>query len=382
MSNELEVLKHQPLELTFLGENAICKYTEKGILKGMTVDVKLLLSKNHIYAQKMGGGQNSAVSYKITSEGYEHINKFANLQEVHESTMNIDGKEYPNPYISLDEFGKKDKVYQKVTLTGRDTNGDIKFSTAIILSDASDMMICEISNKLKYDEKEDLGYYSTHEDYLKDKEQVTGLKYIALDHDSGVVIKLRSKEFRGLKANVDDKRSTIERKTHTVAKRNAFRKHPATSFYTVTPTTLKDQHGAVTDLVATLKIIKWVNQRDEELEQAIKNYLDEKKDDEYTEKITETDDDVSEIEDGQELPEDYVTVEDSISMVNESTLESAACSEDEEERSRLIKFMYESFEIFPDLVTKSGVPIDSMTITELQALKHEINKFADGGQTE
>lgn len=381
MGNELVVLQNQPAELTFLGETGLCRYTDKGILKGIEVTVKLYLSKNHIYAQKMGGGENAAVSYKITSEGYEQINKFANLQEVHEPTMNIDGKEYPNPYISLDEFGKKDKVYQKVTLAGRDTNGDIKFSTSIILSDASDMMVCEISNKLKYDKNEALGYYSTHEDYLKDKEKTTGLKYIALDHDSGVVIKLRSQEFRALKANVDDKRATIERKTHTVAKRNAYRKHPATSYYTVTPTPVKDAHGGTVDLAATVKVIKWVNQRDDELESAIRDYLANKQDDQYAEKYTDTDDDYTDIEDGQELPEDIVTIEEAVEMskVSESVLEAAACSEDEAERAGLIRFVNESFEIFPDLKHNLAMPVEELSITELQALKHEINKIADGG---
>jgi hypothetical protein len=379
MGNELSVLVNQPLELTFLGETGICKYTEKGILKGIDVTVKLYLSKNHIYAQKMGGGQNAAVSYKITSEGYEHINKFANLQEVYEPKIDIGGKEYPNPYIHLDEFGKKDKVYQKVTLAGRDTNGDIKFSTAVILSDASDMVISEISNKLKYDDAEALGYYSTYEDYVKDKETTSGLKYIALDEDSGVVIKLRSKEYRGLKANVDDKRATIERKTHTVAKRNAFRKHPATSYYTVTPAMVKDAHGGGTDLVATVRVIKWVNQRVDELESEIKSYLANKQDDNYTEKITDTDDEYSDLEEGQELPDDYVTIEESINIVKESVLESVACSEDEVERQQLIKFINESFLIFPDLKRNLGTPLEVFSITELHALKHEINKIADGG---
>ena len=369
-----------PKEIFFLGEKGICKYKDGNILEAISVTVSLSLAKGHMYDQKG--------TYKMTAEGYEYLNKFTNLQQIDEPEIILDGKIYTNPYIAFDSYGKKSKVYQKCTLIGRDTNGDIKTSTVIVITDAEDLLMAEISNKLKYDNKEGLGYYSTREEFEEDKKKERGLKYIAIDEDYGVVVKLKSADFRSIKANVDDKRATIERKTQTVAKRNAFRKHPSTSIYTLNPKPVSDGHGGTVDWVHTTQVIKWLNGNDLDMVEAIEKYREHtssgtKIDD--ADKYSDLEEDGFDDEEASIVESDIVIVEDDIvDGVSESAVESKLAAEDDEERQSLINNIYGSEGIIGEemlmaICEENKVDIDTASITELTAVLHKINEKIDGG---
>jgi len=382
---ELTVVKKSPFvlapeEIFFLGEKGICKYKDGNILEAISVTVSLSLAKCHMYDQKG--------TYKMTAEGYEYLNKFTNLQQIDEPEIILDGKPYSNPYIAFDSNGKKSKVYQKCTLIGRDTNGDIKTSTVIVITDAEDLLMAEISNKLKYDNKENLGYYSTREEFEEDKKKERGLKYIAIDEDYGVVVKLKSADFRSIKANVDDKRATIERKTQTVAKRNAFRKHPSTSIYTLNPKPVKDEHGGTIDWVHTTQVIKWLNGNDKDMVDAIEAYRQNASSGTNindADKYSDLEDNDFDDEEATIIESDIVVVEDdNVDDVSESAVESKLAAEDDAERDELVNQISEAedfigVEIVMAIFEETKLDIDTASITELTAVLHKINEKVDGG---
>lgn len=386
MKNELAVQQKSPFalapeEIFFLGEKGICKYKDGNILEAISVTVSLSLAKGHMYFQSQ------SKKYLITAEGQEYLNKFTNLQQIDEPEIILDGTTYSNPYIAFDKNGKKSKVYQKCTLIGRDTNGDVKTSTVIVITDAEDLLMSEISNKLKYDHKQELGYYSTHDEFLEDKEKERGLKYIPIDDDYGIVVKLKSEDFRKIKANVDDKRATIERKTQTVAKRNAFRKHPATSIYTLVPKTIKDEHGGEVDKVHKVQVIKWLNGNDSDMLEAIEKYREHAASGstiEDTEKYSDLEETGFDDEEGIPV-EDIEIIEDDIpGEVNESAVESKLAAEDDAEREVLVNQISEAEDIFGvelimAIFEEDKLDIDTANITELKAVLHKINSKVDGG---
>jgi len=163
-------------------------------------------------------------------------------------------------------------------------------------------------------------------------------------------------EFLKLRGVHQEKINNLEKKIQTVAKRNAFRKHSATSIYSVNPEKKFDANGKFIDLVHVEKIVQWIDvDLNEELKQ-LEDYVRVKVE---VEAFKSTEPDKEDLEEG--LSEEFVEV----------SVEFDEVETDQEERDKLIKWIYKGVKRVPYELPNNW---EGYSIIELEFIKQEIEK--------
>jgi hypothetical protein len=371
---ELEVFK-KPQEITFMTAKGLCRYDGKGLMQRVEYDVELSMKSGHFCALKIWTPNGDVTKHIMQAEGFEYLNKFANLQVVKEDHFKLNGIEYTNPHVEIDASGKKAKVYCKRTLMGPDNNGTIQFSSALVVHDTKDALITSILTKVKK-LGDTFGFLTTIDGYQEERKKNASLVYYPIDDIMGVALNLKHTDAIGLYANYQNSKENIEKKVETVAKRNAFRKHPATSMYTLNPKKKLDKEGNPIDLVALVKVTTWVNIQSEEYANAVKNYFETGITETTIEKYVDSDPEVMEDENGLTGDEDFVVVDElELTEEEQSGIEE---TNDTKEKQNLINYIVEGSNILGGDVEKISNALGNMqerTITELQGAVSKIKKL-------
>ena len=372
------IIKEQPKEVMIFGNKGIIKSTKDGLIKGIEVNVELSIRRKEIYGLSVGSGENKKTEYKITAEGFEKLYQAAALDTIPEQKFIMNGQEYTNPHIEFDDKRRKNKVITRQTVVGRDANGKVQYSSAFIIYDAGGLLLTTLMNKLKWDKKGELGFYcdrEEYEEYKKTKEH--RCRFYEIDEEFGMCIFTDTYEFKVAISTERDMRDTIERKAVTVARRNAIRRHPAIATYSVLPVKKFDSNGNYTDLVANVKVMRWMNLDDHPLEHAINEYIAQSEAGAFQpETITYEDDDE------QFASNEGMIVNPEAFEAELEYVESVANDEEMIEKNGLIKRVKEGLQMisnedYDNVIDAFGNDYKSMTITELQTIISSINKIMD-----
>jgi len=267
---------------------SICVYdNQTGLLKGVEVEVELSLLKKHMWGMKSFQLNKKTnkwaenVEYKVSAEGYDWFNKFAALRFIAPPRFDLNGITYTNPTIIRDKYGNKDMVMYMVSVAGRDATGSIYITppTVVTFSQHEALMTAltgkvkkQADSDKKFDKDNALGFacpVRSKDKFLKTNDFY---EFFPMSDHTGLIIDTSHKFYIETEAMMTAKKENIERTIVTVAKRNALRRHPAVSFYSLSPTRVKDKDGNTIDLVAKVKAMMWVGATDEELDRAIENY--------------------------------------------------------------------------------------------------------------
>lgn len=372
--NDLEIMK-RPNELTFLTSKGMVKYDGKGLMQRVEYNVELSFKSGHFCAIKIWTPNGEVTKHIMQAEGFEYLNKFANLQVVKEDHFNLNGVQYTNPHVEIDASGKKSKVYCKRTLVGPDNNGTLQFSSALVVHDTKDALITSILAKAKK-LGDTFGFLTTFDNYQQEKKTNASLVFYPIDDVMGIALNLKHVDAIGLYANYQNTKENIEKKVETVAKRNAFRKHPATSMYTLNPKKKLDANGNPVDLVANVKVVSWVNIASAEYERAIKQYFESGITETNLEKYSDTEPEIMDDESGPTGDEDYAVIDDL--ELTEDEQQSMANTADDQERFKLISYITEGAKIIGGeakaIMTGLG-NLNECSITELQSAASKIKKL-------
>lgn len=282
-----ELMINQPKEVTILGNKGLVKYDGHGMLQAIEVDVELSYNRNEIWKlptyeyQKRGNYSEKVevgAKWMLTAEGFEVINKVAGLRQLLEPKFVLNGEEITNPQIITDKTGRKQSASYKVTLYGPGPDGKNHFSSALIHYNINDEFIASILSKIQYkkNNEEPIGMMCPSDAFAEVKKHKPYAIFIPTDQITdeislGIAVDCMHPDFAKLRNVQQEKINTLERKMHTIARRNAFRKHPATAFYTVDP--VETETNNKLDYVATLKVVRWIQVDEAAIEAEIEEYL-------------------------------------------------------------------------------------------------------------
>jgi len=263
---ELVVQKNN---VAFMGQTGMIRKTKDGYIQRIEHNVELSYRASHFWKleTKKKNAKNDWVvetSYKLTAEGYEFLNKFAGLKMLVEPTFNLNGQEFTNPAIILDSTNRKEAVYYKITLYGYGPDGTLHFSPTLIHYNATDELISSIISKISYQkEEEKMGHMCPKDAFPEFKKKYPYAIFVPTDEIGdmilGIAVDVTHPDFLKLRGVHQEKINNLEKKIQTVAKRNAFRKHPATAIYSVNPERKYNTKGEFVDLVHYEKIVQWVD---------------------------------------------------------------------------------------------------------------------------
>ena len=285
--NNLSVVREK--ETTFMGYDSLVRFTDTGAIKSQEVEVELSYRSNHFW--KLETSKWNSVTrendvttvYKMTAEGYEELNKAAGLKVLSEPTFNLNGDTFTNPAIIVDDTGRKNTVYYKTTLYGYGPDGEIHFSSTLIHYNATDELISSILSKIKWQSSDKskvtpMGQMMDDTAFKTYKETCPYAIFIPTDDFGGIklgiAVDVSRKEFLELRYAHQDKINNLEKKIQTVAKRNAYRKHPATAVYSINPEKKFDAEGKFIDLIAKIRVVRWMECDPEKESLAIQKYTD------------------------------------------------------------------------------------------------------------
>lgn len=371
------IIKEQPKEIMIFDNKGIIKSTKDGLIRGIEVNVELSLRKKEFYGFEVGKKNDSKKEYKITAEGYDRIYQAAALETLQEPTFNMNGIEYTNPHITFDEKGRKRNVTTRQTIVGRDANGKIQFSSALIIYDAEGLLMTSLMTKIKWDKDESFGFYCDRDEFEDYKQQNRRTKFYEIDDDFGICVKTDSYDFKNLIATERDMRDTIERKAVTIARRNAIRRHPAVAKYSVLPEKKFNGDGEYIDLVTHIKVMRWMNINDYETDLAIQEYIAKSNMQIEPERIDIESDDEEYME-----SEGIIIGAEEEFEVSEEVIESIAEKEEAMEIKSLIKkankgYQFLSEEQQSEVKKAFDKEIEDMSIIELHSINSMINQIID-----
>lgn len=371
------IIENQPKEIMIFDNKGIIKSTKDGLIRGIEVTVELSLRRKEFYGFEVGTKDNKKNEYKITAEGYDRLYQAAALETAQEPTFNMNGIEYTNPHITFDEKGRKRNVTTRQTIVGRDANGKIQFSSALIIYDAEGLLMTSLMTKIKYDKDESFGFYCDREEFEEYKQKNRRVKFYEIDDDFGICVKTNSYNFKNLIATERDMRDTIERKAVTIARRNAIRRHPAVAKYSVLPEKKYNEDGEYIDLITRVKIMRWMNINDAETDMAIQEYIARSNIMLEPERIDiQTDD-----EEYMESEGIIVGAEEEFE-VSEEAVESMAEKEEAMELKSLVKKANKGYQFLSgdqqnEVKKAFDKKFEDMTIIELHSLNAMINQIID-----
>lgn len=273
-------LTTQQSNLVILGQQGLIRKSKDGNIQAIEVEVELSYKCNHFWALEKG----NKITYMMTGEGYEYLNKWAGLKVINEPTFVLNGTEFTNPAIITDQTGRKQAIYYKTSLGGYAPDGTYHISPSLIHYNVTDELISALYTKINYALKdgvgskdgkyEGLGIICGKDDFPMFKKECPYAMFIQTSEFMGVVmgiaVNTRHKDFAYIMQTQQDKILNIEKKIQTVGKRNAFRKHPATAIYTLNPKPKFDEKGNKIDLVYKEKIVMWLKEEEVPVEELVK----------------------------------------------------------------------------------------------------------------
>ncbi len=355
MGNELAVQK--TAEMTFLDDDgSIVKFTKDGAMRSVMHTVTLSMNKGHMW--QMYSGQ----PFNMTAEGYEYLNKYIGLKQVKEDKFILNDREYTNPYIQYDDYGQKVAGMQKCTVYGYDPSGNLQASSVLISYNSVDEITARFMQVTgqKNGSGKGLSEFKPRVLWESQKNDLAKKGWIAYDIDANMVLAVNTSHEKFMKTyqDIQEKRSNLEKKLQTVARRNAFRKHPAMGgFYQLQTMQKTDKNGKPVDVVSKLKVIQWVNVDKDEEETFIQKYMETGN----IEEVSLTDQEPADLDDlsEEELQEVQTDVD----------VEEIIVKEDKTERDELTEKIKE-YDKLGYKVTE--VPYRDLDITELrQVLKRQ-----------
>lgn len=275
-----ELTTQQSNNLVILGQQGLIRKSKDGNIQAIEVEVELSYKNNHFWALEKG----NKITYMMTGEGYEYLNKWAGLKLINEPTFTLNGVEFTNPAIISDATGRKQAIYYKTSLGGYAPDGTYHISPSLIHYNVTDELISALYTKINYALKdgvstkdgkfEGLGIICSKTDFPMFKKECPYAMFIQtsefMGEVMGVAINTRHKDFAYIMQTQQDKILNIEKKIQTVGKRNAFRKHPATAIYTLNPKPIFDEKGNKLDLVYREKIVMWLKEEEVPVEELVK----------------------------------------------------------------------------------------------------------------
>lgn len=249
-------LKNEKIRTLGRGECFVRMSPDGKQLRAISTQAPVSLSQGHIY--EVPGRSDAPPKFKLTAEGYDHLNRLAGIQTITPPTIEVDGQDRPNPYIERHSGAGREgvlmAVHCRVVAVGRSATGNLL---------AAD-------SRLRWTPSAYLGtaLYTAQYKNPADVQTMLESEFLAEKAEGKrpgwlfVPTEVVGTEVVGIAANIRNPAVSSQIKAHserqkfgeriatTICRRNAIKKLLGVS--TVVP---NEQNG---DLVAYVPIISWV----------------------------------------------------------------------------------------------------------------------------